>query len=548
MTAHQTMRAAIYARFSTDQQSATSTADQERICRARAESLGLSVVGVYSDQAVSGATLVEQREQGARLLRDAFAGKFDVLVIEGLDRLSRDQVDQESTVRRLEHRHIRIVALNGYDTQMGPSRKILRAVRGVIDEAYLDDLRGKIHRGLSGQIERGYHAGGISFGYRSVVAGVDDRGEPIGHTLVIEPQQAAIVREIFDRYGAGESCQRIAADLNARGLRGPRGGTWCVSALYGSPAKGSGVLNNEVYIGRYIWNRSQWIKDPDTNKRERIVRPRSEWRIAVRPELRIVDDTAWQRVRDRMATPLREGGMRGRGKAPTTMFGGLVKCGRCGGAIVAVSATNYGCAAAKDRGAAVCIGIQVRRRELDESLIGYLRDAFLAPAALQQLEREATRFATAIEGEAHSAAAEKRRQLADANAEVARLADAIAAVGISPALIERLRQAEARLDGLQRATARATVSTLPGAVRTRVRALAAGIESAVRENLATARPLLRETFGEIRLESKEGTVFAVFEDAADRMMLAVGGASIGRVAGVRNLIYRRLGPDRTPGR
>lgn len=138
-------------------------------------------------------------------------------------------------------------------------------MRGLISETYLDDLRAKTHRGLTGQIERGYHAGGLSFGYRSVVAGVNPRGEPIGHRLEIDETQATIVREIFVRYAGGESCQRIAADLNARGVRGPRGGTWCVSALYGSPAKGAGVLNNELYIGRYVWNRSQWIKNPGAN-------------------------------------------------------------------------------------------------------------------------------------------------------------------------------------------------------------------------------------------------------------------------------------------
>ena len=53
-------------------------------------------------------------------------------------------------------------------------------------------------------------------------------------------------RQVLVRLRAGESCPRIAADLNARGVRGPRGGTWCVSALYGSPAKGAGVLNNEL--------------------------------------------------------------------------------------------------------------------------------------------------------------------------------------------------------------------------------------------------------------------------------------------------------------
>src|SRR5205823_3409496 len=131
----------------------------------------------------------------------------------------------------------------------------------------------------------------LSFGYRSVVAGVNSRGEPIGHRLEIDELRAAIVRRIFD-FGRGDSCQRIAARLNTEGVAGPRG-TWSVSSLFGSPAKGSGILNNELYVGRYVWNRSRWVKHPDTGQRERFERPPEDWQIRSLPELRIVTDAAW---------------------------------------------------------------------------------------------------------------------------------------------------------------------------------------------------------------------------------------------------------------
>jgi site-specific DNA recombinase len=133
----------------------------------------------------------------------------------------------------------------------------------------------------------------MSFGYRSV-------GDDRGHRLEIDAESAEWVRWIFAHYADGWSCQRIAAELNRKRVRSPRATSWSVSALYGSPAKGSGVLNNEFYIGRYIWNRSQWVKDPDTGKRQRLVRPRQEWRVIERPELRIVSDELWTAARARM--------------------------------------------------------------------------------------------------------------------------------------------------------------------------------------------------------------------------------------------------------
>jgi len=78
------------------------------------------------------------------------------------------------------------------------------------------------------------------------------------------PSSLRARRWIFARYAEGWSVQRIAHELNARKVPSPRASTWVVSAIYGSPNKGSGILNNCLYQGLYIWNRSQWVKDPDT--------------------------------------------------------------------------------------------------------------------------------------------------------------------------------------------------------------------------------------------------------------------------------------------
>src|SRR5690349_22541688 len=158
------MRAAIYARFSTDKQSETSIEDQARSCRARADALGFEIVATYADHAVSGAVPVEQRPSGTAMLAAAAARAFDVLLMESLDRLSRDSVDQEQVVRRLEHGGIRIICAS-YDST-SESRELMRGVAGVFNEQYRRDLAVKTHRGLVGQLERGYHAGGLSFGSR----------------------------------------------------------------------------------------------------------------------------------------------------------------------------------------------------------------------------------------------------------------------------------------------------------------------------------------------------------------------------------------------
>ncbi|MGE0807675.1 MAG: recombinase family protein [Burkholderiaceae bacterium] len=89
------------------------------------------------------------------LLADALASRIDAFVVESLDRLSRDQVELERIVRRLEHQQIRIVGVSDSYDSAGAGRKVLRAVRGIVAELYLDDLRAKVHRGLGGKVTSG---------------------------------------------------------------------------------------------------------------------------------------------------------------------------------------------------------------------------------------------------------------------------------------------------------------------------------------------------------------------------------------------------------
>src|SRR5437868_4781799 len=110
------MRVALYARFSSDLQRQTSSTDQLRAARARANAEGWLVTIERCDEAVSGSTPVAARPGGKALLADALAHRFDVLIVEGLDRLSRDIGEQDQVVKRFEFRGIRLIGTSdGYD-------------------------------------------------------------------------------------------------------------------------------------------------------------------------------------------------------------------------------------------------------------------------------------------------------------------------------------------------------------------------------------------------------------------------------------------------
>jgi site-specific DNA recombinase len=96
------MRAVIYARYSSDLQSAASIEDQVRLCRVRIEREGWSYLTAYADRALSGASRLRPGYQ--RLLADARQGGFDVIVAEALDRLSRDQVRRREACHPIRRR------------------------------------------------------------------------------------------------------------------------------------------------------------------------------------------------------------------------------------------------------------------------------------------------------------------------------------------------------------------------------------------------------------------------------------------------------------
>ncbi|MGE0799891.1 MAG: recombinase family protein [Lautropia sp.] len=506
------MRAGLYARYSTDLQSASSTADQFRVCEARAADM--TVVARHADDGISGSTPVAKRPGGRALMADALAGRFDVLIVESLDRLSRDSVDLEGVVRRFEHRGIRIIGVSdGYDSHQA-GRKVIRAVRGIVNELYLDDLRAKTHRGLAGQFARGFIASGRSYGYRIVKA-------EAGSRYAVDEDEARWVRHVFRRFASGDGVQSIVYDLNARGVRSARGGDWAVSAVYGSPTDGSGMLNNLLYAGELVWNRSQWLKDPDTGRRQRILRPAHEWQIQQVPELRIVDEVVWQAARSRIASTRRAATMPG-GRAPRTLFGGLLLCPHCGAPLIAINATRYGCNRRKDRGPTACPGFSLSRRTTDSRLLSTIREDLLAPEAAAAFAQE-LRAATDRLG---SADTDARRRLQALDDEIVRLVDAMVKVGASDALAARLRESEAERRRLAQVRSAAVPPPNPAMMFSQ---LLLQLQDAIAEEPERGRAVLSKLIPPVPLrvngERVEGLI-----DTGMIVELAAGG-SIAGVAG-----------------
>ncbi len=142
------MRAVIYARYSSQNQRDASIEDQVRLCRRHVESRGCSYLHAYTDRATSGASPFRAGYQ--KLLEDARAGEFDVVVSEALDRLSRDQEDVAGLYKRLSFSGIKIVTL-----AEGEVSELHVGLKGTMNALYLKDLAQKTRRGLEGRVRQG---------------------------------------------------------------------------------------------------------------------------------------------------------------------------------------------------------------------------------------------------------------------------------------------------------------------------------------------------------------------------------------------------------
>jgi site-specific DNA recombinase len=220
-------RATIYARYSTDLQNERSVENQIELCSAYAARLGLTVIGFHSDKAKSGASTFG-RAGLARIMQEAEAASFDVLIAEAPDRISRDMADLAGLHKLLEFRGIRIECVNG-----GRMDTIQIGMHGVIGQMQREEGAKKTRRGLAGVVSSGRSAGGRAYGYRPIPGKTGQ--------LEIVPDETDIIRRIFSMYAVGVAPRSIAVTLNAEGVAPPRGTRWNASTINGSGKRGHGI-------------------------------------------------------------------------------------------------------------------------------------------------------------------------------------------------------------------------------------------------------------------------------------------------------------------
>jgi site-specific DNA recombinase len=387
------VKAAIYARYSTDKQRDASIEDQVRECERVARAGGFTVVARFEDKGVSGGTA--QRPGYQSMLTGARRHEFCVILVEDISRLWRNRAEFGPRSAELEDLGVHMVTAVGDDTRRDGWGLVVQIKQAVAEHARREASY-RTRRGLEGVALSGKSAGGRAYGY--IPAAQSTSGD-----IEVEPREAAIVLRIFEEYAAGHSPRNIAARLNQENVPSPgaawrrkdtgssskRRGKWVASAIAGDRARGYGILNNERYVGKTTWGRLQWKRGAaDSMKRTAIVvADRDRWVTHEDPRLRIVSDELWERVKARQAhqAPASLGASRSRAGRPAgTLLSGLLLCGNCGSRFVASDQRSYQCATRTYGGLSGCSNsLRVNRERAERRIAEYLSDELLSPAAIE---------------------------------------------------------------------------------------------------------------------------------------------------------------------
>lgn len=458
------LRAAIYARYSTELQNPTSITDQFALCRKYAADHNLAVVEEFSDPEMSGREILSRPGAMAMLNSVKLKPKpFDVVIVEDLNRLSRDDADLPWAGKILTAFDVDLHSA----TQGGRVDPIVLPVYGMVGRMQAASTANNVRRNHNGLVSRGLAVGAINYGYRAAPVDVTVNVTGKGGRAIYEPE-ADVVRRIFLDYVNGSSPGAIARCLNDEGIPNPsrieeRKGPKCRVSPGWSKQMVMKMLCNPIYAGRIVRNKQKNFREPGavdrrgrpTNQPRKRAAPVGDIMTAEASHLRIIDEATWQAaeaIRAKRATvkfsPDGKVQRRNHGATSDALLSGLLRCGVCGGHMPIVSGRGNG-----ERRVA-CVNARLNKNvcshtrtyDMEKLRLGFLAHGREILARPEYIERTLKSFQTNLAEGLRIADAERgelRKRKNTIEGQINRYVEAIATAPSVHSLAEKLASLEA---------------------------------------------------------------------------------------------------------
>ena len=465
------MRAALYARLSREDGRATKdngTERQLRLGRVFAEKQGWTVIEPYvlKDDGHSGADFSRPGLQQVLAGAARKPKPFDVVIVQALDRIGREQISVGNILKLLTRAGIAVWTFtDGQKIQFKtPTEKLMVGVKGMADEQYRASIQEKTATALREKAEQVHVTGPACYGYDREPVGIAPRSvvTESGKTrrvkrtwdhveYKINEAQARVVRRVFQLAADGLGDNRIR---NLLDKETPRPTGWTKNFV-------RRMLANPLYIGERIYGKVRNVDDDGKGKREPV--PESEWIRAPAPALRIIDDQLWEAVQRRKAKTrlhfirTERGQLAGKpesGVVARFMLSGIARCGECGGTMTHLGGyakKRYYCLQRAHRGATYCGNRGgVPMDLLDRAVLEKLYDELLSdPGRLWELI-EANDRARQLEREtAKAPAVNVEKEVTRLEREIGNLVAALAAGTASPDITQAIATRRAQVDALK---------------------------------------------------------------------------------------------------
>jgi len=364
-------RAAFYGRYSPGpDQTEASITGQRRECYAKAKSQNAVIIKEYVDRHLTGKN--DKRPAFLELIKDVKKGLYDIVYVYTIDRFSRNKFDIARYKNELKKAGARLISAKEY-IPAGPEGIILESVLEGMAEYYSEELSRKVGRGMYDAALQYHHTGGVTpFGLQVV----DKKYVP-------HPVNAPIVREIFERYAAGEAAIDICNDLNNRGVVTSLGGKFKRTSL-------TKLLTNPKYIGTYTFNHT-YLDEVTQQKQVEVL----EYKNVIEP---IITEELFLKAGKRMELNKRASKPRKNKENVEFLLSGKLLCGLCDSLMTGDSGTSksgqiyyyYTCSNKKNRKSAKpCRAKSYPKEKLEHFITKVTKEDVLTEKVIEFLTKNA---------------------------------------------------------------------------------------------------------------------------------------------------------------
>lgn len=373
------IRVALYARVSTEEQAVHgfSIDAQLNTLRNYCSMYGKKVVKEYVDAGISGKSIAGRYEL-QQLLKDCEEGKFDEVLVWKISRLARKVIDLLGMVEKFEKNGVVFRSFSeNFETET-PMGKFALQMMGAVGELERNTIVDNVKLGMAQRSRQGRWNGGICLGYKSEAVNPDNLNDT---RLVIVPDEAIIVRKIFNMYASGKGLRAIANSLNKEGYTTKRGNSFSTASI-------KEIILNPIYIGKVRFNRYEnWSERKRKGKSENVI-------LADGVHEPIITQELWDRVQAIQSSKAEKPMKNYEGNYVLT---GLMKCPFCGATMVGTRTVNklkdgtkkilryYSCGAARSKGASVCGFHSIRADYAEQYVLDRINEVVTHPKLLKKL-------------------------------------------------------------------------------------------------------------------------------------------------------------------